>query len=75
MKHTTKPLPTAEVVDAVNKLQNKITIEFSRLLRLVSKGRKPDYSQILEELNLLDNINTFDNKELYFLLQTYNNKK
>ena len=71
-QHTHKP---QEIVDAVNSLQLKFLQEYKKLLAYITKGKQVDYDFLLEELNLLDNVNNFDNRELYFLLQLYNSNE
>ena len=71
-QHTHKP---QEIVEGVNSLQLKLLQEYKKLLALITKGKQEEYSLLSEELNLLDNVNNFDNRDLYFLLQIYNNKE
>lgn len=49
------------IVDALNKLKSKTAEEFSKFLCKVSKGYKPDYQFILEEISFIDLI---ENKEI-----------
>ena len=65
------------VVDALNNLKKKVSKEFSKLICQVSKGYKPNYEFILEEISFIDLINDkeIDDKLSLTALQYYLNNK
>ena len=65
-----------EVVDALNKLKRKIISDYKLLLKHLSKGHRVDYSFIMDEQSILDNIpNILEKDNFYFIIQKYNNTK
>lgn len=65
------------VVDALNDLKKKVSEEFSKLICQVSKGYKPNYEFILEEISFIDLIKSreIDDKLSLTALQYYLNNK
>lgn len=63
--------------DAVDELKLKIICEFGELLKLTSKGYKPDYKFIMEEITLVDLIteNLITVEDYTFTLQFYLNNQ
>lgn len=63
--------------DVVNKLKEKICYEFDSLICKIKKGYKPDYEFILEEISLIELIQSgeLDEKLLSIALQYYINNK
>lgn len=47
-------LPVFRDADAINDLQHKIIHEFKDLLCKVSKGHRPDYEFLMQEISLVD---------------------
>lgn len=67
-----EPQLEQKTVDALNKLKQKTIQEFSLFLNKVSKGKNPDYTFIMNELNLIDIVYCkSDEYKFYFLLQKY----
>lgn len=65
------------VVGALNNLKKKVSKEFSKLICQVSKGYKPNYEFILEEISFINLINDkeIDDKLSLTALQYYLNNK
>lgn len=62
--------------DAIDDLKHKVIKEYTQLLCQISKGYKPDYEKILEEISLInileDNYMSID--ESLFIIQYFLNK-
>ena len=68
-------LKTFEDADAVNDLKHKIIHEYQNLLCKVSKGYKPDYEFIMQEISLVDLLedNFLSIDDVLFIIQYYLN--
>lgn len=73
-----QPPRLPEGVGAVNNLERKIIQEFKDLLCKVSKGHRPDYEFLMQEISLVDLIedNWLSIDDSLFIIQYYlNNAK
>ena len=63
--------------NAIDNLKHRVIYQFTQLLRKMSKGYKPEYENILEEISLInlleDNVMSVD--EALFIIQYYLNNE
>ena len=55
---------TQQSLDVVA-LKKKVITEFDQLLRRIKKGYKPDYEFILQEISLIQLLETLDNVDFF----------